>query len=79
MTSSIKEFLGCAMCRQVSDVNIHGTDGACYQEAEAQDEEMMECQDSRVFKRIPTERIATALMRVGLSGPAVVCDRKVVI
>ena len=57
------------MCRQVSGVDIHGTDGVCNQEAGAQDEEKFECKDCRVSKRIPTEKIATALMSVGFPAP----------
>ena len=30
---------------------------------------MMECKDCRVSKRIPTEKIATALMSVGFPAP----------
>ena len=67
-------------CRKGPGVDsIHGTDGVCCQEAGAQAEEMMECKDCRVSKRIPSERIANTSMSVGLSGPvchtAVVCNR----
>ena len=50
----------CVMCRKVLYDD---------EDEEAPDEEMMECKDCRVSKRIPTEKIATALMSVGFPAP----------